>query len=154
MGNCIFCKIVSGELPAIKVHEDSKVLAFMDIYPLRRGHVLVIPKIHHQQLHELPAAYREHLVNTASRVAQALYASPLRPAAVHYMVNDGPAAQQTVPHVHMHVLPRHAGDSLGFVARLLRKPFDMALGPQQAAPLEALAAEICRELAALPVHEG
>lgn len=147
MSHCVFCKIVKGELPSIKVHEDDKVVAFMDIYPLRRGHVLVIPKIHQQQLHDLPAEYREHLVNTASRVAKALYASPLKPAAVHYMVNDGPAAQQTVPHVHMHVLPRYSGDSLGFVARLLRKPFDLALGPQKPAGLEALAADIRRQLA-------
>ena len=95
----------------------------------------------------MPAEYREHLVHTASRIAQALYASPLKPAAVHYVVNDGPAAQQTVPHVHMHVLPRHKGDSLGFVARLLRKPFDLALGLEKPAGLEALAADIRRQLA-------
>ena len=117
-------------------------MAFMDIYPLRKGHVLIIPKLHQQQLHNLPVEYREHLVNTASRIAQALYASPLKPAAVHYMVNDGPAAQQTVPHVHMHVLPRYKGDSIGFVARLLRKPFDLALGPKKQADLEALAVVI------------
>lgn len=142
MTHCVFCKIVNQQLPSIKVYEDAKVIAFMDIYPLRRGHVLVIPKLHQQQLHHLPEDYRAHLINTASRVAQALYASSLKPAAVHYMVNDGPAAQQTVPHVHMHVLPRYQGDSIGFVARLLRKPFDLALGPDKAADLEALAEDI------------
>ncbi len=147
MSNCIFCKIINRQLPAITVFEDDKVMAFMDIYPLRRGHVLVIPKLHQQQLHLLPAENREHLVNTASRVAQALYASSLKPAAVHYVVNDGPAAQQTVPHVHMHVLPRYPADSMGFLARLLRKPFDLAWGPEKSLALETLAADIRQQLA-------
>ncbi len=146
MSNCIFCKIINRQLPAVTVFEDDKVMAFMDIYPLRRGHVLLIPKLHQQQMHHLPAEYREHLVNTASRVAQALYACSLKPAAVHYMVNDGPAAQQTVPHVHMHVLPRYPGDSINFLARLLRKPFDLAMGPENSLMLETLAADIRQEL--------
>lgn len=123
-------------------------MAFMDIYPLRQGHVLIIPKLHQQQLHDLPDEYRSRLINTASRVARAIYSSSLKPAAVHYMVNDGPAAQQTVPHVHMHVLPRHAGDSMSFLLRLLRKPFDLALGPAKAVDLETLAAEIRCQLEA------
>jgi histidine triad (HIT) family protein len=142
MSHCIFCKIVKGELPAIKIHEDDLVLAFMDIYPLRRGHVLIIPKQHQQKLHELPETTRAHLVNTASRIAAALYQSALQPAAVHYVVNDGPAAQQTVPHVHLHVLPRYPGDALNFLGRLLRKPFDLALGPKAASALEAQAVAI------------
>lgn len=150
MSHCVFCKIVKGELPAIKVHEDDLVVAFMDIYPLRRGHVLIIPKQHHQKLQDLPEATRAHLVNTASRIASALYASTLQPAAVHYMVNDGPAAQQTVPHVHMHVLPRYQGDSLNFLGRLLRKPFDLALGPKAASELEAQAATIRAQLQSTP----
>lgn len=146
MSHCVFCKIIQGELPAIKVHEDELVVAFMDIYPLRRGHVLIIPKQHQQKLQDLPEATRAHLVNTASRIARALYASALQPAAVHYMVNDGPAAHQTVPHVHMHVLPRYQGDALDFVGRLLRKPFDLVLGPKAAGELEAQAAKLRAQL--------
>lgn len=138
MTDCVFCRIVRGELPATRVYEDEQVLVFMDIFPLRRGHVLVIPREHRQQLHELPAPVRARLVDTAARVSKALYASALKPAAVHFAINDGPAAHQTVPHVHLHVLPRYRGDGAGFLLRLLRKPLDLALGPAKA---EALAAD-------------
>jgi histidine triad (HIT) family protein len=142
MSHCVFCKIVAGELPSIRIHEDEKVIVFMDIYPLRRGHLLIIPKQHQQHLQNLPEAARSHLINTAARAASALYDCTLQPAAVHYMVNDGPAAQQSVPHVHMHVLPRYRGDKLNFMARLLRKPFDLALGPVATEKLEEDAAAI------------
>ena len=137
MTHCIFCDIVEGRQPAAMVHEDERVLAFMDIFPLRRGHVLVIPRQHHRQLHELDSALRSHLVDTATRIAQAMYRSALAPAAVHYNVNDGPAAHQTVPHVHLHVLPRFRGDSARFLLRLLRKPADLLLGPTGTSVLEA-----------------
>lgn len=147
MTGCVFCKIIAGELPAVKVYEDGQVLAFMDIYPLRRGHVLVVPRQHHQHLHQLAPQTRAQLFDTGSRIAQALYASVIAPAAVHYMVNDGPAAHQTVPHVHLHVLPRHHGDRLNFLARLLRKPLDLMLGPDNTDALERDAADIRRHLA-------
>lgn len=147
MIDCIFCKIVAGTIPSIKVYEDDLVLSFMDIYPLRRGHVLTIPKLHQQQLHLLSVETRAHLMHTAARVADAVYASSIKPDAVHYMVNDGPAAEQSVPHVHMHVLPRHKGDRVNFLLRLLRKPFDMALGPVAATVLEKDAGEIRARLA-------
>lgn len=147
MAHCVFCKILAGELPSTRVYEDDTVIAFMDIFPLRRGHVLIIPREHQPQVHLLPAETRAHLLNTGSRIAEALYRSSLKPAAVHYAINDGPAAQQTVPHVHLHVLPRYQGDSGRFLLRLLRKPFDMALGPAPLEKLQADAAEIRRQLA-------
>ncbi|MFP5431443.1 MAG: HIT family protein [Gammaproteobacteria bacterium] len=149
MTHCVFCDIVEGRLPAITVHEDEKVIAFMDIFPLRRGHVLVIPRQHHRQLHELDSGLRSHLLDTGTCIAQAMYRSALAPAAVHYNVNDGPAAHQTVPHVHLHVLPRYRGDAGRFLLRLLRKPADLLLGPTAPAPLEADAREIRRQLAVL-----
>ncbi len=146
MSHCVFCQIAAGELPSVRVHEDEAVIAFMDIHPLRRGHVLVIPREHEQHLHRLPESLRGRLVQTGARVAEALYASALKPAAVHYMVNDGPQAHQTVPHVHLHVLPRYRGDGASFLLRLLRKPFDLALGPTPPATLEAEAAQIRAQL--------
>jgi diadenosine tetraphosphate (Ap4A) HIT family hydrolase len=138
MADCVFCKILAGELPSTRIYEDDTVIALMDIFPLRRGHVLVIPRRHHQQVHELPAEFRDRLLAVGARIAKAVYASPLQPAAVHYMINDGPQAHQTVPHVHLHVLPRYRGDSAGFLLRLLRKPLDLVLGPT---PAQALAAD-------------
>lgn len=149
MTHCIFCDIVAGRLPAVTLYEDDKVMAFMDIFPLRRGHVLVIPRQHHRQLHELDSELRAHLLDTATRVTQAIYRSALAPAAVHYNVNDGPAAHQTVPHVHLHILPRYRGDNGSFLLRLLRKPADLLLGPTAQATLEKDAQEIRRQLAVL-----
>lgn len=152
MTDCVFCRIVRGELPATRVYEDDEVLAFMDIFPLRRGHLLVIPRQHQQQLHQLPPALRARLIDTAARLSQALYHTPLRPAAVHFAINDGPAAHQTVPHVHLHVLPRYPGDSAGFLASLLRKPLDLLRGPKPATHFEPDAEHIRAALAALPPH--
>lgn len=149
MTHCIFCDIVAGRLPAVTLYKDDKVMAFMDIFPLRRGHVLVIPRQHHRQLHELDSELRAHLLDTATRVTQAIYRSALAPAAVHYNVNDGPAAHQTVPHVHLHILPRYRGDTGSFLLRLLRKPADLLLGPTAQATLEKDAQEIRRQLAVL-----
>jgi len=149
MTHCIFCDIVAGRLSAVTLYEDDKVMAFMDIFPLRRGHVLVIPRQHHRQLHELDSELRAHLLDTATRVTQAIYRSALAPAAVHYNVNDGPAAHQTVPHVHLHILPRYRGDTGSFLLRLLRKPADLLLGPTAQATLEKDAQEIRRQLAVL-----
>lgn len=138
MSDCIFCRIVRGELPATRVYEDDEVMAFMDIYPMRRGHVLVIPRQHARQLKDLPPALRARLVDTAAEISAALYRSALAPAAAHFAINDGPEAQQSVPHVHLHVLPRYRGDGAAFLLRLLRKPLDLALGP---APRERLQAD-------------
>lgn len=149
MTHCIFCDIVAGRLSAVTLYEDDKVMAFMDIFPLRRGHVLVIPRQHHRQLHELDSELRAHLLDTATRVTQAIYRSALAPAAVHYNVNDGPAAHQTVPHVHLHILPRYRGDTGSFLLRLLRKPADLLLGPTAQATLEKDAQEIRLQLAVL-----
>lgn len=147
MTHCIFCDIVAGRLPAVMLYEDDKVMAFMDIFPLRRGHALVVPRQHHRQLHELDSELRAHLIDTATRLTQAIYRSALAPAAVHYNVNDGPAAHQTVPHVHLHILPRYRGDTGSFLLRLLRKPADLLLGPTAQATLERDAQEIRLQLA-------
>ncbi|HET8732094.1 MAG TPA: HIT family protein [Moraxellaceae bacterium] len=142
MTDCVFCRIVRGELPATRLHEDEHVIAFMDIFPLRRGHVLVIPRAHHQHLHQLPAALRAHLIDTGARISRALYDSTLAPAAVHFAINDGPEAHQTVPHVHLHVLPRYRGDGGRFLLRLLRKPLDLVIGPVKTESLTADATAI------------
>lgn len=142
MSDCVFCRILRGEIPSTRVYEDDEVVAFMDIFPLRRGHVLVIPRQHARQLKDLPAPLRARLIDTAADVSAALYRSTLAPAAVHFAINDGPEAHQSVPHVHLHVLPRYRGDSASFLLRLLRKPLDLALGPVARDRVEVDAAAI------------
>jgi histidine triad (HIT) family protein len=108
--NCIFCKIVAGQIPCFKVYEDDVVLSFLDIGPLVRGHTLVIPKQHHATIMETPteslAAINERLPKIARAVLKATGAK-----ACHVLLNNGAEAQQSVGHLHYHILPRVGGDS-------------------------------------------
>ena len=111
--DCLFCKIVAGEIPAVKVLEDDVCLAFMDIGPLADGHVLLIPKTHAVTLDELPAdqagAMLRHLPALV-RSVQTVTGSQ----GVNVLQNNGRAAHQEVMHVHFHVIPRNEGDAFGF----------------------------------------
>ena len=105
MKSCIFCSIVAQRAPASIIYEDELCLALMDIFPLRPAHVLVVNKRHVQYVHELSEQERNHLFTIGNKVSQAIRQSDLKPLAVHFNINDGKAAHQTVPHVHLHILP-------------------------------------------------
>lgn len=109
MNNCIFCKIVEKEIPATIVYEDEHTLAFMDIGPIVKGHVLVIPKTHYDPLTETPDEIVAQLHTVAKRVAQAQI-DGLGADGVNIMQNNGAAAGQEVPHIHVHVIPRFTND--------------------------------------------
>ena len=142
MSDCVFCAILAGRQAASKVYEDDRVLAFLDIYPMRPGHTLVIPKCHAQYVQDLAPEVRAHLFETATGVGSALRRSSLSPADVHFVINDGVHASQTVPHVHMHVLPRYKGDTLNLLGSVLRKPLQLVLGPSNRTLLDAQATEL------------
>ena len=147
MTACVFCAIAAKKIPASIVYEDDYCVAFLDLFPLRPAHVLVINKRHAQYVHELSAQERSHLFEIANKISLAIRASSFKPAAVHFNINDGKAAHQTVPHVHLHVLPRYQGDSASFVASLLAKPLLMLKGGLSRQTLEQQAEEIRRYLA-------
>jgi len=105
----IFSGIVSGEIPSIKVYEDAQTLAFMDISPATRGHVLVVPKDEHADLLTLPPELLAAVSRTVQRVAQAI-ATALQPDGINIVQNNGVAAGQTVFHYHVHIVPRWDGD--------------------------------------------
>lgn len=107
--NCIFCKIVRGQLPCEKVYENDAVLAFMDIGPIIKGHTLVIPKAHHERLPEVPPDLLARVMAVVQRVAQAQF-DGLGADGVNLHQTNGAVAGQTVPHVHFHVIPRFEGD--------------------------------------------
>ena len=140
MSECIFCAISSGRLPASRVWEDEAFIAFMDIFPMRPGHVLIIPRHHVDRLHELPVDERAALFTLGTRIAAAQRATGADD--VNYIINDGPAANQSVPHVHLHVVPRRRGDTLRLLGRLLRKPVEGLLGPTNRGVLDSLAREL------------
>lgn len=113
MSDCVFCTIVAGELPALKLFEDEDCLAFLDIGPLSEGHSLLIPKAHYSTLDRMPGdlvgLMAAHLPRLCEAVVKASGAE-----GCNVLQNNGPAAQQAVDHVHFHVIPRVSGDALGY----------------------------------------
>lgn len=123
--SCVFCAIVAGKAPAIRIHEDEDYLAILDIRPFTRGHTLVIPKRHTVDLTDTPPETVAALTVLGQRIAKAARASGLHADGNNVAINDGKAAFQTVFHIHLHVVPRRAGDKLSFAkGMLLRRDAD------------------------------
>lgn len=136
MSSCIFCAIVARSAPAHRIYEDEQFVAFLDIYPVRPGHTLVIFREHGQFLDDFDAEQCGQLFRLGKRLGSAIRASALPCDDLNYVLNDGPAANQTVPHAHLHVVPRRRGD-LGKLGRvLLRRPVQAMLGQTPARRLE------------------
>jgi histidine triad (HIT) family protein len=114
MLDCVFCRIVAGQIPSTKVYEDEHTLAFMDIGQVNPGHVLVAVKKHAANLFELDDAQAAAAARAAARVARAIEAA-FKPEGMSVYQANGKAAGQTVFHYHVHLLPRHAGDGMELV---------------------------------------
>src|SRR4249919_3946080 len=122
---CVFCAIVAGEAPAIRIYEDDDYLAILDIRPFTRGHTLVLPKRHTVDLTDTPPETMADMVAIGQRIGLAARASELGADGNNIAINDGRAAFQSVFHVHLHVLPRRDGDKLSFAkGMLLRRDAD------------------------------
>ena len=135
--NCIFCKIVAGQIPCFKLYEDAETLAFMDINPGNPGHALAVAKAHWENLAAMPPPLLGPVLATAQRVAKAVEAA-LRPDGINLLQANGPGAAQSVFHFHIHILPRRVGDELKM--NWGHKPGDMA----------AIKADYAKILAAMP----
>jgi histidine triad (HIT) family protein len=109
--DCLFCKIVAGEIPATVIAEDERTIAFMDINPATRGHALVIPRAHARDVHDIDTDDLRAVAATAQTVA-ARAIQRLGAAGVNLLNSNGAAAWQTVFHFHLHVIPRYDGDPL------------------------------------------
>ncbi|WWC68333.1 uncharacterized protein I206_102258 [Kwoniella pini CBS 10737] len=112
LASCIFCKIVKGEIPSMKLLETDTIFAFMDIGPIARGHCLVIPKYHAAKLNDLPDDQTKDIIPALKKLAIASGAENY-----NILQNNGRAAHQVVDHVHFHVIPKFAekGDEEGLV---------------------------------------
>ncbi|MFO0974348.1 MAG: HIT domain-containing protein [Phycisphaerae bacterium] len=110
---CVFCKIIAGQIPALRVLDDEAVVAFLDVGPLAPGHTLLVPREHHARLADLPAAAAAavgaHLPRLAGAILKATGATGL-----NLLQNSGRVAGQVVEHVHFHLIPRRENDGLGF----------------------------------------
>jgi histidine triad (HIT) family protein len=111
MSDCVFCKIVAGQIPSTRVFEDEHTLAFMDIGHVNPGHVLVAVKKHAANVFELEEAQAEAVARTSVKVSRALKKA-FEPEGLSVYQANGKAAGQTVFHYHVHLLPRHAGDGM------------------------------------------
>lgn len=145
----IFERIIAGDLAASLVYQDDVCVAFMDINPITRGHVLVVPRRCVLTLAELDVLTRQHLWEVAHRVGLAQQGA-LGSRAQHLLINDGRAASQSVPHVHIHVIPRYHGDTLLTLARMLWHVTTLTIPRPETAhrrqKLDALADKIRTEL--------
>jgi len=110
--DCLFCKIVSGEIPSHKVYEDEFVYAFLDIYPCSEGHTIVLPKKHIPRFTEMEKSDASSLFESVNRISKAVEKT-LNAPGLNIGINNGEVAGQTVPHVHVHIIPRAEDDGGG-----------------------------------------
>ncbi len=111
--NDVFCKIIKGEIPSTKVYEDDDVLAILDVSQVTRGHTLVMPKKHYANMLDCPSDTLHKVMDVAQRIGQADMLV-LGASGINILSNAGEAAGQSVPHFHVHVIPRYAGEDSNF----------------------------------------
>lgn len=119
MVDCIFCKIVKGDIPCYKIFENDKVLAFLDINPINPGHTLVISKKHYETLKDMPPHEWEYLNGIVHDLYQKIN-KKVEPDGINIVQNNGKIAGQAIPHVHVHIIPRFKGDESHY--QVLWKP--------------------------------
>ncbi len=119
---CVFCLILSGNIPSIQIYEDDATLAFMDIHPVHPGHTLVIPKAHHANLFEIPDEVIAATSQTAAKVGRAIQ-QVLQPPGMNVLQCNGEAAEQSVQHFHMHLIPREMNDGMTMNWELVKGDF-------------------------------
>lgn len=119
--DCIFCKIIDGQIPSHKVYEDDHVYAFLDINPLSTGHVVIIPKVHVEVLMDLPDKEVNELFLAVKKISGHLE-KILKPAGFNIGINMRKYAGQAVDHLHVHILPRFEGDNGGSIHSIVNNP--------------------------------
>jgi len=111
VNDCVFCKMVAGQIPVTKIYEDEVVLSFLDIGPISDGHTLVIPKQHFERLHNCPSELLGQVGSRLGKIAKAV-AAGMDSDGYNVLCNNGRVAGQIVEHLHFHIIPRSTGDSL------------------------------------------
>lgn len=115
MSDCVFCKIISGEFKSSRIYEDDALIAFMDIQPVNKGHLLIIPKKHVELIADLDNDTSARMIMLANRINNALRKSDVKLEGINYFLADGESAGQEVFHTHLHLIPRFKGDGFGFI---------------------------------------
>jgi histidine triad (HIT) family protein len=136
MEDCIFCKIVEGEIPCFKIYEDDNVLAFADINPINTGHTLIIPKNHADNIWEISEDDLTAIQRASIKVAKAMRAS-IQPDGIACLQLNGRAVNQLVMHYHLHLVPRKADDPKLTITEWELVPGDMKLVQETANKIAA-----------------
>jgi histidine triad (HIT) family protein len=110
---CVFCRIIDGDLPSMRIYADERTIVIMDINPLNSGHCLIITRAHAPTLWDADPADLQAAITTAQKVATALKTA-VKPDGLNMLQANGPAAFQSVPHYHLHLIPRWDNDGKGF----------------------------------------
>jgi histidine triad (HIT) family protein len=131
---CVFCRIIAGEVPSLKVFEDDASFAFLDIGPLADGHLLLVPKDHHERLEAMTPDAVASVARNLPRLARAALAVT-GDEAYNILLNVGKAAGQEVAHAHFHIIPRQVGDGLGY--RWAAKKYSAGFGERIAEQIRA-----------------
>lgn len=117
MTNCIFCKIVNGEIPCYKIYENEKVMAFLDANPVAKGHTLIVPKNHFENIFDIDEEKLKEIVSVSKKIALNIKEN-LNADGINFIQNNGSLAGQAVFHYHLHVIPRFENDKLSFWTKM------------------------------------
>lgn len=117
--DCIFCKIVRNEIKSYKIYEDEYVLAFLDINPMNKGHILVIPKKHYERLSEIPEEELKNFIVGFKKVLKIVEEKIAKD--YNILVNNGKTSGQEIMHAHVHIIPRYERDEISIVSKKSHK---------------------------------
>jgi histidine triad (HIT) family protein len=120
MEDCVFCKIINNEIPSYKIYEDDLVLAFLDIHPAVKGHTLIIPKKHTKDIFEIEEKYLERIISVAQKISNKMKDN-FNADGVNLYHASGSAAEQSVFHFHLHIIPRRKDDNIDFTGVVANK---------------------------------
>ena len=118
--NCVFCKIIKGEIASYKIFEDNHTIAFLDRFPISLGHTLVIPKVYIERIEELNQKETVALFSTVQKIVGPILHS-FDSSSSTIGINDGKDAGQVIPHIHVHIVPRSEGDDGGNIHSIMNK---------------------------------
>jgi len=139
MIDCLFCKIINKDLPSERtVYEDGHVFVMLDVHPCTEGHVLVLPKVHAENIIELPKDITKPLFETVKKMT-AILQETLSPAGFTIGINHGRVSGQSIDHLHIHVIPRYEGDGGGSLHSIFKKP---SVGNTSGESLKELASKL------------
>ena len=124
--NCVFCKIIKGEIPCHKVYEDESTLAFLDINPHAKGHTVVIPKNHGKTMFDIDPMDSIGLIGGVNATMKLIF-EKLKPEGFNVGWNHNEVAGQVVPHLHVHIMPRYSGDGGGSMHSIISNPGDISV---------------------------